>query len=146
VTTTKENVSNSVRTLMRLRGMSSMSELAELLDMNPEYMPRKVREGRWLLEDLDALSAIFGVTVSAIVSGEDLAKRPYAPGPEKQKLFEVTFSLEGGAKLVCLEEAASSGDAIKSITGVWAPPEEVTNISTKEKRYFQVHIPSLEGK
>jgi len=140
---TRENVSESVRALMGLRGMNSMSELAELLDVHPEYMPRKVREGRWTLEDLDVLSEIFEVTPAALVSGENLAQRPTFPG--KQRLFEVIFTLEGGAKLVCLEEAGSSGDAIKSITGVWAPPEEVTNISTKEKRYFQVHIPSLEG-
>ena len=141
--TTKETVSESVRTLMRMKGMRNMAELAELLQVHPEYMPRKVREGRWTLEDLDMLGEIFEVTPAALVSGEDLTR--LLPRPEKQRLFEVVFTLSGGDKLTCLEEAASSGDAIKSIIGVWASPEEITSTSTKEKKYFRVHIPSLEG-
>jgi hypothetical protein len=125
--------------------VTSMSELAGMLDVNPEYMPRKVREGRWTLDDLDTLSRIFDVTPAALVSGGDFTKRSRKAAVEAQKLFEVTFALEGGTKLVCLEEAATSGEAIRSITGVWQPPKEVTNISAKEKQYFQVHIPSIEA-
>jgi hypothetical protein len=132
---------------MAMRGMNSMAELADMFDVHPDYMPRKVREGRWTLDDLDVISTIFDVSISALVSGKGLSRRaaPFEEVPGKKRLFEITFTLEGGQEMTCLEEAATSGEAITSITGVWGPPEQITGINAREKHYFQVHIPSLGG-
>jgi hypothetical protein len=59
-------------------------------------------------------------------------------------LWEVTFRLEDGSELSCLEEANSGDEAVEQITSAWGPPSPILTFSVSQKRYFQIHIPSLE--
>lgn len=62
----------------------------------------------------------------------------------KNKIWELTFQLEDGSILTCLEEAPSGDIAFDQITSVWGPPSPILTFTVSEKRYFQIHIPSLE--
>lgn len=60
------------------------------------------------------------------------------------KIWEISFRLEDGSTLTCLEEAATGDIAYEQITSVWGPPSPILTFSVSEKKYFQIHIPSLE--
>jgi hypothetical protein len=137
----RETVTATVRHLMAQRGMRT-ADLASLMGIARDYAPRKLLHGRWDLDDLDEMSGIFKVSVADIVSGDAVRALP-APPPGQGRLYEITFDMEDGTSLTCLEQADSSGEAIQSITSVWRPGSEITNITTKEKWYFSVNIPSL---
>lgn len=62
----------------------------------------------------------------------------------RKPIFEVTFQLEDGSTLSCLEEADSGDEAYMQITSVWKPFSPIVTFSVSQKRYFQIHIPSLE--
>lgn len=62
----------------------------------------------------------------------------------RKPLWEVTFRLEDGSEMSCLEEANSGDEAFDQITSVWGPPSPIVTFRVGQKRYFQVHIPSLE--
>ena len=59
-------------------------------------------------------------------------------------IWEVTFRLEDGTEMTCLEEANSGDQAYDQITSVWGPPSPIVTFSVSRKNYFQIHIPSLE--
>jgi hypothetical protein len=63
---------------------------------------------------------------------------------ERKPIWEVTFRLEDGTEMSCLEEANSGDEAYDQITSVWGPPSPIVTFRVSQKRYFQVHIPSLE--
>jgi hypothetical protein len=137
----RETVTATVRHLMAQRNMRT-AELAALMGVERGYAPRKLLHGRWTLDDLDVLSTIFKVPVGDIVSGEAVKTIP-TPPPGHGRLYEITFDMVDGVSLTCLEQADSSGAAIQSITSVWRPGSEIANVTTKEKWYFSVNIPSL---
>lgn len=137
----RETVTSTVRHLMAQRGMRT-AELATLMGVEKGYAPRKLLHGRWTLDDLDALSTIFKVSVGDLVTGEAVKTFP-APPPGHGRLYEITFDMADGTSLTCLEQAESSAAGIQSITTVWRPGSEIVNITTKEKGYFSVNIPSL---
>lgn len=60
-------------------------------------------------------------------------------------LWEVTFRLENGSTMTCLEEAASGDEAYDQITSVWGPPSPIVTFAVSRKNYFQIHAPSLTG-
>ncbi|MFE0472740.1 hypothetical protein ACFW2V_14095 [Streptomyces sp. NPDC058947] len=63
---------------------------------------------------------------------------------ERKPLWEVTFRLENGSEMTCLEEADSGDEAFDQITSVWGPPSPIVTFQVSRKSYFQIHIPSLE--
>lgn len=63
----------------------------------------------------------------------------------RQPIWEITFRLEDGTELTCLEEAATGDQAFEQITSVWGPPSPIVTFSVSRKQYFQIHIPSLES-
>lgn len=62
----------------------------------------------------------------------------------RQPIWEVTFRLEDGTIMSCLEEAVTGDQAFEQITSVWGPPSPILTFSVSQKHYFQIHIPSLE--
>lgn len=136
---TRETVSRTVRHLMTDNGMHNTTRLADLLGRSRSYMSRKLLGSRWTLEDLDELSRIFGVSPADLVSGDAATGFPRPRTAGQVRLFEVTFDLSDGRRMSCLEAAASSGEAISSITSVWNPMCEITGVSTREKNYFSVN-------
>lgn len=62
-----------------------------------------------------------------------------------EPVWELTFHLEDGSELTCLEEARSGAEAYHQITSAWGPPSPIINFDVTRKRYFQIHIPSLEA-
>lgn len=138
----RETVTATVRHLMAQRNMRSSADLAHLMGIRKAYMPKKILHGRWSLDDVDSLSAIFKVSVGDIVSGDAVKALPQ-PRPGQGRLYEITFDMADGTSLTCLEQAESSGEAINSITSVWRPGSDIINTTAKEKWYFSVNIPSL---
>lgn len=61
----------------------------------------------------------------------------------KKPIWEVTFRLEDGSEMTCLEEANSGDEAYDQITSVWGPPARILTFNVSRKSYFQIHIPSL---
>ena len=56
------------------------------------------------------------------------------------KVYVITFSFENFQDLTCIEKAESSGEALRSITSVWQPPAEITNVAIKPVELFQLNI------
>lgn len=67
----REVVSQSVRVLCEDAGMSN-DELARYLNRAPDYLRRKIKEGRWTLDDIDSLATLFEVQPYEIVRGFEL--------------------------------------------------------------------------
>lgn len=63
---------------------------------------------------------------------------------DRKPIWELTFRLEDGSTLTCLEEATSGDEAFEQITSVWGPPSPIVTFSVSKKAYFQIHIPSLD--
>lgn len=61
----------------------------------------------------------------------------------KKPIWEITFRLEDGSEMACLEEANSGDEAYDQITSVWGPPARILTFSVSQKKYFQINIPSL---
>jgi hypothetical protein len=58
-------------------------------------------------------------------------------------IWEVTFRLEDGTEMTCLEEATTGDEAYDQITSVWGPPSPILTFRVSRKNYFQIHLPSL---
>ncbi|MER6605819.1 helix-turn-helix transcriptional regulator [Streptomyces sp. NPDC000927] len=69
----RESVSFSVMYLM-VKHDISMHALADRIHVSRDYMPRKINEGRWKLEELDAMSDIFNVHPGDFLHGPKYIK------------------------------------------------------------------------
>lgn len=136
----RETVSRTVRHLMTEHGMHNTTRLADMLGRNRSYMSRKLLDSRWSLDDLDDLARIFAVSPADLVNGDAISHIPRPRIPGRPRLFEVIFDLANGEQMSCLEAAEDAAEAINSITSVWRPMSEITNITTREKSYFSVNI------
>lgn len=135
---TRKTITESVKRLMRAHGMTDPAALAERMGIAPDYMPNKVRDMRWTMEDLDRLAEIFQVDPADIVSNK--RRRIPPQGDRGKNLYAVTFELADDTMMTCLEAADSAREAIFSITSVWDPMAEVVGVSAEQVNYFSVNL------
>lgn len=65
---TRTTISATVKHLLVDTGMKK-SQLAVNLGVSSAYMPRKISEGRWTVDELDTLAEIFDVQPEDFVRG-----------------------------------------------------------------------------
>lgn len=73
---TRTTISHAVRHLMIDRDMN-YTVLAKRMEVRSYYMPRKVQEARWSLDDLEKLAEIFGVEPWDFLQGYQHIKENY---------------------------------------------------------------------
>lgn len=137
---TRSNITRSVKYLMRAKGMTNMTMLADAMGVAREYMPNKMRDSRWTMEDIDRLTEIFNVEPAAIISGTGSVTGWNAARSAQRRAYEITFHLEDGETRKCLEVAGSAREGVNAITSSWDPGIAIKQITTEEKDYFSVHI------
>lgn len=147
--TTRNTISRSVRNLMRKSGFRSAGELAEAMGVSSEYMPRKLNEGRWSVDDVDQLAEVFGVTPSEIITGKSSRETALSAwdslaesGPVP--VFEIVFELEQGPDITCLALGLSTAnEAISSVLSRWTPEHPIVNMGVTAKKYELLHLAPL---
>jgi DNA-binding Xre family transcriptional regulator len=65
---TRSTISSTVRHLLIEKGMRN-AELASRMGVSSSYMPIKIKEGRWVIDELDKLAEIFNLNPSDFVLG-----------------------------------------------------------------------------
>lgn len=56
------------------------------------------------------------------------------------KTFVITFSFENFQNLTCIEQAQTSGEALRSIMSVWQPPAEITDVKITPVELISVNL------
>ena len=133
----RKTITESVKRLMRAHNMDE-SALADRMGIASHYMPNKMRDMRWTMEDLDRLAEIFKVDAADIVSNK--RRRIPPQGDRRKNLYAVTFEPADDTMMTCLEAADSAREAIFSITSVWDPMAEVVGVSAEQVEYFSVNL------
>lgn len=77
---TRSAITRSVRHLLDKYGQRP-GDVAAVFGTSTKYMAQKLRDSRWTVDDIDTISAYFGVPPAAVVTGEwpELPK-PAPPG------------------------------------------------------------------
>lgn len=65
---TRNTISATIRHLLIERGMRN-ADLADRLKVSHSYMPRKISESRWTVDELDILAEIFHLDPADFVRG-----------------------------------------------------------------------------
>lgn len=65
---TRSTITVTVKHLLIERGMNN-TQLADLLGVSKSYMPRKISEARWTVDELDSLADIFQLEPADFVRG-----------------------------------------------------------------------------
>jgi len=65
---TRTTISSTVKHLLIDRDMRN-AELAARMGVSASYLPRKINEGRWTVDELDLLSEIFDLEPADLVRG-----------------------------------------------------------------------------
>lgn len=68
---TRSRISATVRALMFTRGMSYKS-LAGRMGLSETYLPRKISENRWTVDELDLLAKVFSMEPEDFVRGYEM--------------------------------------------------------------------------
>ncbi|MBD3004866.1 hypothetical protein [Streptomyces sp. 5-10] len=69
----REAITFSAQYLMVRDGVS-LAELADHLKVSRDYMPTKMRDGRWKFEELDAMAELFEVHAGDLLHGPQYIK------------------------------------------------------------------------
>lgn len=75
---TRSTISSTVRHLLIEKGMKNQ-ELATHMGVSSSYLPRKINEGRWTVDELDVLAQIFNLEPADFVRGYQYIKESNVP-------------------------------------------------------------------
>lgn len=147
---TRSVITRSVQRLLRTGKVRNLRELAYEIDVSVEYLPRKIREDRWSVDDIDMLAEVFDVSCCELITGE--------PAPEPETLlstwesthegpttvFEIAFELEDGSDVKCLAIGADNANAaINTVLSRWTPEHPIVNMGVTSKEYHSVQLAPL---